>query len=143
VTRLSSLQTFVSKFIFPLIWIGWTVFGTMKSIKVVDPKSWLAGFAFWLGFSGFIYWSCVRLKKVSIDDQYLYVSNYLREIAIPFSAIGDVTYNWWLNSHPVTIYFKEPTEFGDKIVFMPRFRFFPFLGPHPDVERLRRLAKID
>ena len=143
VTRLSSLQTFFCKFIFPLIWIGSTVFGMMKPTKVADPASWLAGFLVWLAIGGFIYWTCVRLKKVSIDEQYLYVSNYLREIAIPFSDIGEVTENRWLNSHPVTIHFKVPTEFGDNIVFMPTFRFLPLLSPHPAVEQLKRLTKID
>src|SRR5437773_7765588 len=131
VERLSSLQTFFCKFIFPLIWMGGFGFAVMKSMSAADPRSWLPIFVIWIVGSGFIYWSCVRLKKVSIDDQYLYVSNYLQEIAIPFSFIGDVTGNPWMNSHPVTIHFKLSTEFGDKIVFMPPFKFFPFVGPHP------------
>jgi len=82
------------------------------------------------------------LKRVSIDEQFLYVSNYFNEIAIPFSDIGDVTQNLWLNNQQVTIHFKVPNEFGGAIVFMPRFRFFPFAGRHPVVDRLKQLANI-
>src|ERR1041385_5026184 len=142
IERLSSLQTFFSKFIFPPIWIGAFGLGVTKTMTTADPRSWLPIFVFWMVGSGFIYWSCARLKKVSIDEKNLYVSNYLQEIAVPFSFIGDVTQNRWLNNQMVTIHFKFPTEFGDKIVFMPTFRFFAFVGPHPVVDRLKQLAMI-
>ncbi len=142
IERLSSLQTFFCKFIFPPIWIGAFGLGVMNSRLGADPKAWPPLFVAWIVGSGFIYWSCIRLKKVSIDDQHLYVSNYFQEIAIPFSFIGDVTDNRWLNSHPVTIHFKGQTEFGDKIAFMPPVRFIPFVSPHPVVARLKHLAMI-
>jgi len=142
VERLSSLQTFFGKFIFPLIWIGVFGFVAMKSRLAADPKAWPLMCVAWIVGSGFIYWSCVRLKRVSIDHQFLYVSNYLQEIAVPFSFIGDVTQSAWLNNQAVTIHFKLTTEFGDNIVFLPSFRFSPFIGPHPVVARLKQLAKI-
>jgi len=140
VERLSSLQTFFGKFIAPPIWIG--VFGFVVMKSRLDAKVWPLMFAAWIVGSGFIYWSCVRLKRVSIDDQFLYVSNYLQEIAVPFSFIGDVTQTPWMNNQTVTIHFKLTTEFGDNIVFLPSFRFSPFIGPHPVVARLKQLAKI-
>ena len=142
VTRLSSLQTFGCKFILPPLWIGGFGLVAMKSMHAADPKAWPPVFVMWIVSSGFIYWNCVRLKKVSIDDQFLYVSNYLQEIAIPFSFIGDVTENRWMSTHPVTIHFKSPTEFGDEIVFMPKVSWIPSLSPHPVVARLKQLAKI-
>ena len=142
VTRLSSLQTFSCKFVWPPIWIGGFLLVVLKSPYAANPKAWPAIFTMWIAGSAFIYWSCVRLKKVSIDDKYLYVSNYFQEIAIPFSYIGDVTENRWLNNHPVTIHFKSPTEFGDRIIFMPTFRWVPSLSSHPVVIRLKELARI-
>lgn len=142
VERLSSLQTFFGKFIFPPIWIGAFGFGAMKSRLGADPKVWPLMFVAWIVGSAFIYWTCVRLKRVSIDDQFLYVSNYLQEIAIPFSFIGDVTQNPWMNNQAVTIHLKFQTEFGDRIVFLPSFRFLAFVGPHPVVDKLKRLAMI-
>ena len=138
---LSSRQTFFSKFILPPIWIGGIGLGLMKS-GFGAARFWPVVFVGWIVASGFVYWSCVRLKRVSIDEQFLYVSNYSDEIAIPFSDIGDVTQNLSMNNQQVTIHFKVPTEFGGAIVFMPRFRFFPFAGPHPVVDRLKQLANI-
>jgi hypothetical protein len=82
----------------------------------------------------------VRYKEVSVDEEYLYVSNFIKEIAIPLSDIVDVTESRWLNTHPVTIYLKSPSEFGNKIVFMPTIRFFGFTS-HPVVSELKRLAR--
>ena len=104
------------------------------------PPKWLFLFI-WLAGSAFIYWGCVRLKEVSVDTEFLYVSNYIKEITIPLSEIFDVTENLWLNIHPVTIHLKSPSEFGAKIVFMPTVRFFSLFSSHPVVSELKELAR--
>ncbi len=86
-----------------------------------EPPKWAFLFA-WAAGAAFIYWSCIRLKEVSVDENFLYVSNYMKEVSIPLSEIYDVTENVWLNIHPVTIHLKSPSEFGDKIIFMPKVR---------------------
>jgi hypothetical protein len=96
---------------------------------------------FWIVGIAFIYWSCIRLKDVSVDDNFLYVSNYMKEISIPLSDIHDVTENIWVNIHPVTIHLKSPSEFGDKIIFMPKVRYFSFFSSHPVVGELKELAR--
>jgi hypothetical protein len=80
-------------------------------------------------------------KKVRTDGSAIYVSNYLNEVRIPFDAVRDVTENRWINIHPVTIHFRHSTPFGNRIVFMPTFRFFNWRS-HPVVSELRELAHI-
>ena len=143
--RLSSLQTVLMKIIFPAIWIPLWGFGTLMLIldglQGGDPAvKWIFLFI-WVAGSAFIYWSCIRLKEVSVDDNFLYVSNYLKEVPIPLSAIYDVTENVWINTHPVTIHLNSPSEFGDKIIFMPKIRFFSFFNSHPVVNELKQLAR--
>ena len=75
------------KVIFPALWISMWGFGTlMMFLSRVqgsgEPPKWIFLFA-WVAGTAFIYWSCIRLKEVSADDNYLYVSNYLKEISIP------------------------------------------------------------
>jgi len=105
----------------------------------LSPPPWIFLF-FWIAGSAFLVWDAARLKFVSVDDDFLYVSNYLREIAIPLTDIYDVTENVWINTHPVTIHLKSPSEFGDKIVFMPKTRFSLF-SSHPVVKELKQLAR--
>ena len=95
----------------------------------------------WVVGSIFICWDSIRLKEVSVDDSFLYVSNYLKEVSIPLSEIYDVTESSWVNYHPVTIHLKSPSEFGDEIVFMPTTRFFNVFRSHPVVSELKELAR--
>jgi len=139
--KLSSLQTFIAKILFPGLWTS--LFGIMVVrmflSSVGRPVNWTF-LIFWIAGSAFIWWGSARFKVVSVDKNFLYVSNYLKEIAIPLSDIYDVTENVWLNNHPVTIHLKSPSEFGDKIIFMPKVRFSLF-SSHPVVKELKRLAR--
>jgi hypothetical protein len=104
------------------------------------PEAMKWGFlAGWIAGTIFIYWGCVRLKRVRINDSAIYVSNYLKEIRIPFDAVASVTEIRWINIHPVTIHLRSATEFGDRITFMPKIRIFNWRS-HPVVEELRELA---
>jgi hypothetical protein len=143
--RLSSLQTFLIKVIFPIFWTTIWGIGTVVMFFTEEGKNAPPKFIFlliWIIGIAFLYWSCIRLKAVSVDEDFLYVSNYLREISIPLSNIYDVTENRWINIHPVTIHLKSPSEFGDKIIFMPKVRVFSLFSSHPVVAELKELARM-
>lgn len=89
-----------------------------------------------------MYWLSAGLKVVDADDKALYITNYLKEISVPFSNVRDVR-ELRLRGHPVTIHFKEKTEFGGKITFLPKMRFFDFARSHPVVAELKQLANIE
>jgi hypothetical protein len=149
IRNISSVQTFWMKFLLPSIWILGFGSGTVslwlgimhgrnnapppEDMKWVFLMIWIAGT---LGFL----WMAASLKRVRVDSQCLYVSNYLRETSTPFSNIKDVTENRWVNYHPVTIHFRDAIEFGDKIRFMPKQRYFGFWRSHPIVGELKELA---
>src|SRR6266550_2209252 len=108
---LSSAQTFWMKFLFPTIWISMFGLGTLGlflgAFRGADgsppPEGLKWGFlAAWIAGTIFICWACARLKRVRIEDSAIYVSNYLKEIRVPFDAVADVTENCWVNIHPVT-----------------------------------------
>lgn len=132
------------KIILPGFWITFFGVATINMFILSDegPESsgaWASLFV-WIAGSAFLLWDTVRLKVVNVDEQFLYVSNYLREITIPLADIYDVTENIWLNTHPVTIHLKSRTEFGHRIVFMPKTRFL-FFSSHPVVKELKQLAR--
>ena len=149
---LSSAWTFSAKFVFPAVWISGFGLGTILI--------WLGGFhdgndassppqlkfvflAVWVLGSTFIVWASAGLKRVRIDDRHLQVSNYVREICIPFTAIIDVKQNRWINSRPITIYFRDVTAFGDRATFLPKRRFrIKFWRIDPVVDELKQLAEL-
>jgi hypothetical protein len=149
IRNISSVQTFWMKFLLPAIWIMGFGLGTVSLwLGIMHGRSndlppeemkWLF-LIFWVAGTLGILWTAANLKRVRVDSKYLYVSNYLRETSIPFSNVKDVTENRWVNYHPVTIHFQDATEFGDKIRFMPKLRYFGFWRSHPIVGELKQLA---
>ncbi len=85
----------------------------------------------------------IRLKKVVIDDFFLILSNYRKSIRISLKDIKSIKSTVLIAQEPVWIAFREPNEFGDKIVFMPKADFdrSPF-SPHPIIEELEALRGL-
>lgn len=148
----SSAQTFFMKVVFPLFWI--LTFGAVtlalwrgtlrRKEGVPTPESLKWAFvAMWAAGSSLLLWMCAGLKRVRADEKFLYVSNYLREIMVPLRAIADITENAWIGLHPVTVRFEEPTEFGERITFMPPTRLFAGWTAHPLVADLKERARLD
>ena len=139
------------KFVFPTLWIGGFSAGTLalllgagttggNSIHPPPGDMKWTFLAVTIVGTAFIYWTCIRLKRVEMTDSDLRISNFLREIVVSMHDIDEVTENRWINGHPVTLRFKRRTEFGYSIVFMPKARWFAFFSSHPIVAELREAA---
>jgi hypothetical protein len=132
------------KFLFPTIWIlgfglGSFLLWSGAAKDTVPPP--FGFFVAWIAGTAFILWANVGLKRIRVDERQLYVSNYLRETSVPFSAIADIKQNRWLSTRPITIRFKDATRFGDKVTFMPKQRL-NFWSDDPTVSELRKLARL-
>jgi hypothetical protein len=145
---LSSSKTFLLKFIIPTLWIGGFGAGVstlwfgdfMVSVSAHDPElKWIFLFV-WLAGSAFIWITSARNKRVRADGQNLYISNYLGEIAVPFSEIERVSEFRWVRGHPITVRLRSDTAFGRVITFLPTSRLFGFWSSHPVVAELRGWA---
>jgi hypothetical protein len=141
---LSSRLTYFTKVIFPIMWIGGFGAGTAAlwaSNGAPNQMKWAFLTVLIVG-SPSIWWTCVRLKKVRVDGDTLYVSNYLKEIALPLDVVERVTENRWINIRPVTLYFRRFTDFGSKTVFMPKTRIMLPWRSHPVVDEIKRMVKV-
>src|SRR5215475_8397545 len=121
--RLSSIFTPFWKFA-PFVLMAYTLLRVMGravlSVTINLEDVWFIGFA--LVWSAFWYLGTFRWKSVYLEDEGLRVSNYIKSIDIPLSNIKDVNGSSWLGWQPqtVTLTLYSPTEFGAKIVFVPR-----------------------
>jgi hypothetical protein len=89
-----------------------------------------------------VYWTCFKLKAVSLDESNLYVSNYLKEITVSLSEIGYV-YQIIGGNGGVVIHLKSASEFGRTIMFLPTWQPFVLFSQHPIVNELRRLTELE
>jgi hypothetical protein len=92
--NLSSAWTFWTKFVFPAVWISGFGTGTIllwlgrfhgRNNALPPPQEKFLFLAMWILGSTFILWASAGLKRVRIDERQLYVSNYVKEIHIPFA----------------------------------------------------------
>src|SRR5262245_43616150 len=146
--ELSSKWTFFYKFVFPTIWIG--MFALAPLMMFIDPDRfegkgdvrearWFFVGATVVG-GAFLYWFCMRLKKVSLDGHMLVISNYLRRMEVPLRDVEAVSGSLFTSPELVWLRFRHPTAMGTKIVFMPKIRFSFGLTRHPLVAELRALV---
>ena len=143
-TRLSARQTFYCKVILPVFWLG--LFAAMTTVMFVAPErlrppppTWmkwqLAAFTL-LGAAAFGRF-LLPLKRVRMDDEALWVSNYLREVRVPLADVRDVTASAWVSGRPVTVHLWRDCAFGARIVFLPVLHAWRWWGEHPVVDELR------
>ena len=144
--ELSSKQTFLLKIILPTFFIVMMLTAFLGIILSARGRELVVLIFIFplIGFGGVfsMYLTVMRYKKVSVDERFLYVSNYRKEIKIPISDIADVTEIKWIRTRPITIYLKNDSEFGRKIVFMPKFNGFRIFADNPIVAGLKEAAKI-
>jgi hypothetical protein len=144
---LSSSQTFFVKFIGPAVFAPVAAYLLLVTLRGAGPLHLVYPNPMtipWLLLAGaFVYslWWSFRLKRVAVDGNSIYVSNYSQEVQLPLSAIVDVRENRWLKLHPVTIELDRDTPWGATVQFMPKIRFFTFGWiSHPVVAELREMG---
>jgi hypothetical protein len=130
---ISSAQTFFAKFIVPIIVLAILPFLAFRSGvgPIFVPVGVLAAVT--------VYWYYSRLKKVAIDSDGLVISNYLREVRIPWRQIVDVSGSRWVNTRQVKVTFNRDTGFGTSIIFMPKIRMLWPGQESPIAQELRDL----
>lgn len=138
---MSSAWTFCYKFIVPALWavaIGVAAISTFTNERVV-----VAIAVVWAVAGVALLRVCVPLKRVSLEDDALLVSNFRTEWRIPYSLIADVTQNRWIKLRPISIRLTRDVGCGETVVFMPYVRLrWRFRDEDPEVEELRGLAGV-
>jgi len=137
--KLSSSLTYFYKVILPIVYIMLFagLFILLLSLNLALPgliSFLISGIIFSLVFIFFFF----GIKKVSIDNDFLFVSNFKKEIKIPLSHISLTKENVWILPRKITVGLSEPSAFGEKITFLGYHQPFLFFKTHPALEEIRR-----
>jgi hypothetical protein len=84
------------------------------------------------------------LKRVAVDDRFLYVSSYSdsSEEVIPLTDIVRVTQRRGRTFRPISVYLRSPSRFGTRIRFQPKPEWGWAFTENTVVDELRRLAHL-
>ncbi len=151
---LSSAQTFQVKYVGPLVFVVATLFLVAMLDLGLFPGLYRQTFgarlapsledvfwAVWIVCGLITFWWAWQLKRIAVDGESIYISDYLREAKLPLAAVLEVRENRWLRMHPVTIELGRETPWGSTVRFMPKIRYIvPGWVSHPVVAELRDMA---
>jgi len=140
--RISSNATLFLKIFIPTFWM--VFFGAFTiaiwSVEVPYfgpiPAIWMK-----LGLTAFLvlgvtffYFTLLNLKRVELDELYVYASNYYKTYRYPYHNIEKITERDMALFHVVRIYLKVPGNFGKKLTFLlDEDMFQDFLNKYPAV----------
>lgn len=124
--RLSSNVTLIFRIFVPTFWIvflGILIFVTFFTIhRDSFPLNniWFRAGLLVYYFSGLVlmYFTCWQWKRVDMDSEYIYVTDYLKASRYPFKDISHVKRSSGFFSFTTVIFLKAPGLFGDKIRFV-------------------------
>ncbi len=145
--ELSSSATVWWKFIFPLIWISGFGAGTVAlwlgafhGRDNQPPPIWMRWqfLGIWLVASAFLIWFSSRLRRVSLRDGQLIVSNFFREVSIPVTVMTRVRQSYMSRPPTIIIYLDRQTPLGRRVVFVPEGRSH-YLSEHPMTTELKAI----
>lgn len=82
-----------------------------------------------------------RYKNVDLDSETLIIANFGQEIRVPLAEVSDVKGGLG-GKNPIKIEFRNATDFGQSIKFLPPRRRLWAWQRHPLVKELRELCHL-
>lgn len=145
VVNVSSRWTVIVKYFVPTLWISF--FGALALGFFKMDEEWIFGYPatqFKIGFVLFLltgvlffYWAFMGLKRVEVDDRFLYVTNYRKAFRYPFHNVDKIEKNSFLIFNSYTVFLKEGGSFGDKFTFIAgRKGFKKYAAAYPEFKDL-------
>lgn len=124
--QVSSNLTLLLKFFIPVFWI--VFFGAFTIAVLASQNPYfgnIPAFVFKLGILTFyllgmlvLYMYFLRLKRVEMDEQFVYVSNYFRSFRYPWEDIEDLSNRDFTLFQLIRIRLKGSGSFGRSMTFL-------------------------
>lgn len=143
--ELSSKWTFALKYLYSCIWfIGVPlVYAIIVGIDGLYPNEVkMAFYLMWLLIGVLYLVTFYDIKKVCLEKDFLYVTNYEKDLTITLDRVETVIEKQMpFGLRRITIFFYQPTEFGKEISFiaLPPISMDPRI-PHPAINEIKMAA---
>lgn len=150
--RISSSITLLLKLFVPIFWVVFfgsfaigLIFFTPENMAIfrTTPFKWGMSIFFITGIV-FLYFTFFQLKRVEIDPDFIYVTDYFKNYRYPFHNIQSIKEVNLLLFYLCTIRFKEKGSFGRKIHFLEsRIKFKDALEKIVDFKIVYENSKLE
>jgi len=148
-TALSSRWTPFYKFVLPVLVTGgmgvslWRGARSPQEFRLAQDMTSAQGLALMLVVAlvvaAIMWYTLAPLKKVELDGDDLVISNYRTEIRVPLEMVEKIDERSMTNPRRYRMTFKEPTDFGRRIVFLEPMAWT--LNPWHECEEVAELRR--
>lgn len=135
--RISTNLTLVYKFFIPTFYLAfWGAFTVVSLSLSGILLFWkIIIVAVFAGGAVLFYFTLLKLKRVEIDEHFIYVTNYFKHFRYSLENIEKIVERDFLLLRTATIYLEQPGTFGKKIVFVPSGSLYnDFWKNHPEIQ---------
>ena len=140
--NISTNATLILKFAIPIFWM--IFFGSFTIAAWVIPEieegagpdtsTKIGMTVFFLAGVAFLYWGFLRLKRIEMDGDFVYATNYFKTYRYPWHNIDKIEEKDYMLFRTLHIYLNNPGKFGKKIYcVISQKRLNEFLAAHPGV----------
>jgi len=145
--RVSTNLTLFYKFFIPVFWLVFfgsvTVASLLYSFEYIGqiPASTFRLIMVLIFLSGAVtlYITLLRLKRVEMSEDFIYVTNYFKNFRYPYHNVEGIRTSRFFFFRIATLTLREPGSFGKNILFIPSsHRFQAFFEEHPEMKVLLR-----
>ncbi|MFN7117301.1 MAG: hypothetical protein ACK4TA_10915 [Saprospiraceae bacterium] len=141
--RISTNLTLFYKFFIPTFYLAF--FGAFTilsfSLRSIPLFGRFIIVGLFLASAVFFYFTLLRLKRVEIDEQFIYVTNYFKHYRYSLDSIEKIVERDFLVFRTATIHLHQAGSFGKKMFFVPSGSLYnDFWKNHPNlrVDLLRK-----
>ena len=143
--RVSSNLTLFYKFFVPVFWT--VFFGAVTLAVLLTDYAYVGNIprgtfqllvvAFFLSGVLLFAFTLLRLKRVEMSPDFVYVTNYFKNFRYPYQNIEKLEINRFLLFYIATLHLRQAGSFGRKITFVANYyRLRDFLDNHPAVQEM-------
>ena len=137
--RVSSSSTLFLKIFLPTVWIVFfgaftlfIIFGAGRNFPDI-PGIRIGAVLFYAAGLLLLYFTLLRLKRVEMDDDHVYVTNYFKTYRYTFQSVTRIQEIDMLLLTLVILTLAEKGAFGRKIAFVRRKKVWnEFIASHPE-----------
>jgi len=141
--RISTNLTLFYKIFIPTFWI--VFFGAVLLASLLLPYPYVGNIPrstfqigmllFFLSGVGALYITLMPLKRVEMDRDFVYVTNYFKTYRYPYHNIEKIEVSKFLFFSTAVLHLREGGRFGKHMRFVPSlFRLRDFLESNPAIE---------
>ncbi len=140
--NISTNATLILKFAIPIFWMiffgsftiaAWVIPGVEEGAGP-DRSTKIGMTLFFLAGVAFLYWGFLRLKRIEMDGDFVYATNYFKTYRYPWHNISKIEEKDYMLFRTLHIYLNQPGKFGKKIYcVISQKRLNEFLAAHPGV----------